>query len=84
MPWIFKFGEVRPRRERIQSRLVTLIDKVVKDAKFDAVIFVAHSQGSVVAYDYLHRDHSETGKPCAASDAATGLPSAPAPITPTG
>ena len=61
LPWIFKFGEVRPRRERIQSRLVTLIDKVVKDAKFDAVIFVAHSQGSVVAYDYLHRDHSETG-----------------------
>ncbi len=61
LPWIFKFDQVRPRRARIQNRLVTLIDKTIKDGKFDAVIFVAHSQGSVVAYDYLHREHSETG-----------------------
>lgn len=61
LPWGFKFAQARPRRERIHNRLVTVIDKSIRDQKFDAVIFVAHSQGSVVAYDYLQREHSETG-----------------------
>ena len=46
----------RPRRDRISARLVALLDRYVRHAGFDDVIFVAHSQGSIVAYDYL-RDY---------------------------
>lgn len=42
-----------PRRARIQARLATLLDELVRDGKFDQVIFVVHSQGSVIAFDYL-------------------------------
>ena len=53
LPALFQIQSDRPRRERIQRRLVTLLEKHVRDQKFDDVIFVAHSQGSIVAYDYL-------------------------------
>ncbi len=49
----FRVRGVRPRRARIQGRLVTLLDTFVEKEKFDDLIFVAHSQGSIVAYDYL-------------------------------
>jgi hypothetical protein len=42
-----------PRRARIQGRLLTLLDEVVRRGQFDQVIFVVHSQGSVIAFDYL-------------------------------
>ncbi len=52
-PSIFRTRKARPRRSQIQDRLVTLLDTMVKNKGFDEVIFVAHSQGAVVAYDYL-------------------------------
>jgi hypothetical protein len=52
-PSIFRIRKTRPRRARIQGRLVTMLNTMVKNERFDTVIFVAHSQGSVVAYDYL-------------------------------
>lgn len=42
-----------PRRERIQKRLDALMDTVVAAERLDRVIFVAHSQGSVILLDYL-------------------------------
>jgi len=42
-----------PRRERIQQRLFQLLAALAKRNKYDRVIFLAHSQGSVVIYDYL-------------------------------
>jgi hypothetical protein len=42
-----------PRRARIQARLIRLLDDLLRDGKFDAAVFVMHSQGSVVMFDYL-------------------------------
>jgi hypothetical protein len=42
-----------PRRERIQERLDTLVKSVVSDEKCDHLIFLAHSQGTVILFDYL-------------------------------
>lgn len=41
------------RRRRIQRRLEALIDEVVAQQKIDRLIFLAHSQGTVIMYDYL-------------------------------
>lgn len=53
LPDYFKPPEGRPRRQRIHSRLVALLDRHVRDGDYDDIIFLAHSQGSVVVYDYL-------------------------------
>ena len=53
LPRYFRFKSRQPRRDRINTRLITLLDHFVKPQQFDDVIFVAHSQGSVIAYDYL-------------------------------
>jgi hypothetical protein len=42
-----------PRRARIQRRLLALLHEVVPKGRFDQAIFVVHSQGSVIAFDYL-------------------------------
>ena len=42
-----------PRRERIQRRLLQVLTALAKRNHYDRVIFLAHSQGSVVIYDYL-------------------------------
>lgn len=42
-----------PRRARIQARLMTLLDELVQKGRFDHVILAVHSQGSVIALDYL-------------------------------
>ena len=55
-PWQFRARHTRPRRALIQRRLLTLLEQRVMTEKFDVVIFAAHSQGSVVAFDYM-RDH---------------------------
>ncbi len=55
---------VRPRRAAIQGRLLALLERFVAKERFDEVIFVAHSQGSVVAYDYIRGeapDYPELG-----------------------
>jgi hypothetical protein len=43
-----------PRRARIQNRLKLILKTFVQHQGYDGVIFLAHSQGAVVAYDYLH------------------------------
>jgi hypothetical protein len=48
-----------PRRDRIQDRLQTLMEEVVIPAGFDRLVFVTHSQGSVIMQDYLRRASSE-------------------------
>ena len=41
------------RRQRIQRRLESLIDEVIATESTDRLIFLAHSQGTVILYDYL-------------------------------
>ena len=53
-PSVYRARKKRPRRERIQNRLKLVLENTVKPREYDRVIFVAHSQGSVVVYDYLH------------------------------
>ena len=52
-PWLFRNQPVLQRRSKIQARLVRVVDSLLKEKKFDDLIFVAHSQGSVIAFDYL-------------------------------
>ena len=42
-----------PRRMRIQRRLEALIENVVARQKVDRLVFLAHSQGTVIVLDYL-------------------------------
>lgn len=52
------------RRIRIRRRLQAILDKYLRNGGYDCVIFVAHSQGSVIAYDYLRNaapDYPELG-----------------------
>jgi hypothetical protein len=42
-----------PRRGRIQERMNVLVEKLVRGEQFDRLIFVGHSQGSVILFDYL-------------------------------
>lgn len=43
----------RPRRERMLKRLTDVVDHTLRDDGFDQVILVAHSQGTVIVFDYL-------------------------------
>lgn len=53
LPKFFKFTSRQPRRDRIENRLIKIIEDRVNTWNCDDVIFVAHSQGSVIVYDYL-------------------------------
>jgi hypothetical protein len=46
-------GPERPRRQRIAERLDTLARELTCKDGFDDLVFVVHSQGSVIVYDYL-------------------------------
>lgn len=48
-----------PRRARIECRLDVLLKEVVDRERFDRLVFVAHSQGSVILHDYLSTNHDE-------------------------
>ncbi len=48
-----KPGSPTPRRNRIEHRLDALMKDVVTAQRFDRLVFVAHSQGTVILYDYL-------------------------------
>jgi hypothetical protein len=48
-----------PRRARIESRLDVLLKEIVDREQFDRLVFVAHSQGSVILHDYLSINHDE-------------------------
>lgn len=41
------------RRQRILRRLIALLDEVIADLRVDRLIFLAHSQGTVILHDYL-------------------------------
>ena len=56
-PRLFKTTPSRPRRTKVQQRLKRVIAEMVKDGELCEVIFAAHSQGSVIAFDYI-RDHA--------------------------
>ena len=45
--------ETYPRRERIQNRMRELMASIANTEHFDRVIFVSHSQGTVILHDYL-------------------------------
>ena len=49
-----------PRRERIQARMNVLIEEFVARGSFDQIIFLAHSQGSVILYEYLKSTDDNT------------------------
>lgn len=53
-------GVGHPRRERIEKRLDTLLEELVARESFDRIVFVAHSQGTVILHDYLRSDRDET------------------------
>ncbi len=53
LPGAFRMTSKTPRRDRIAERLIKVLRDFVKREKFDDIIFVAHSQGSIIAYDYL-------------------------------
>jgi hypothetical protein len=52
-PAVFRARYERPRRARIQGRLKLVLQRFVQNQGYAGVVFVAHSQGSVVVYDYL-------------------------------
>jgi len=54
MPSLFRTRYIRPRRARIQNRLKLILNTFLAGQQYDEVVFVAHSQGSVVVYDYLN------------------------------
>jgi hypothetical protein len=53
IPSVFRMRLRRLRRERIQNRLNLVLEHFVQNQGYDGVIFLAHSQGSVIVYDFL-------------------------------
>ena len=44
-------GNPYPRRERVRRRLDALASRILSQERFDRLVFLTHSQGSVIAYD---------------------------------
>ena len=59
LPSASKSTSGHPRRARIESRLDTLLREIVQRERCDRIVFVAHSQGSIILYDYLATQHDE-------------------------
>jgi hypothetical protein len=53
IPARFRPLSERPRRARIQERLKLVLKTFVQHQGYDGVVFLSHSQGAVVVYDYL-------------------------------
>ena len=53
IPSVFRTRFRRLRRERIQGRLNLVLERFVQNQGYDGVIFLAHSQGSIIVYDFL-------------------------------
>lgn len=49
---VSRFKQYR-RRQRILRRLIALLEEVVADLGVDRLVFLAHSQGTVILHDYL-------------------------------
>ena len=58
-PSIFRARHGRPRRERLQGRLKLVLQNFIEHQNYSEVIFIAHSQGSVIVYDYLRDNGPE-------------------------
>lgn len=60
--WLQQRG-THPRRERIQKRLEALIEGIMTTERFDRLVFLTHSQGTVIMHDYLRsaRDNKMPG-----------------------
>ena len=58
LPRLLQPEQGMPRRRRIENRLRMVLDRTFRDAGCTDVIFLAHSQGSVVVYDYLRNASS--------------------------
>lgn len=56
--WLHQRGQ-HPRRERIQKRLDALMEGVIKNEPFDRLVFLTHSQGTVIMHDYLRSVRDE-------------------------
>jgi hypothetical protein len=54
---VSRFKQYR-RRQRILRRLVALLEEVVADLGVNRLVFLAHSQGTVILHDYLV-DHDD-------------------------
>ncbi len=48
-----------PRRARIEARLDVVLKDIVHAERFDRLVFVAHSQGSVILHDYLSANRDD-------------------------
>ena len=59
IPQRFRPIAERPRRARIQERLKLVLKTFVQHQGYDGVIFLAHSQGAIIAYDYLRDNGPE-------------------------
>ncbi len=59
LPKVLNNRGEHPRRTRIEQRLDVLMQELVVIEKFDRLIFVAHSQGTVVLHDYLSTNRDE-------------------------
>ena len=53
MPKAIRTKSRWPRRARVQERLNVLVEQLVRGRGFDRIVMVAHSQGSVILYEYL-------------------------------
>lgn len=53
IPQQYVFRGLYPRRRRIELRLDSLMQELTKGEQLDRLVFVAHSQGSVILHDYL-------------------------------
>lgn len=53
IPSVFRIRMRKLRRERIQGRLNLVLEHFVQNQGYDGIVFLAHSQGSVIVYDYL-------------------------------
>ena len=49
----------RPRRLRLRERLNVVTRELICSEKFDDVVFVVHSQGSVIAYEFMRTGGAE-------------------------
>lgn len=50
---------LRPRRARIHERLAVVIERLIAQEHVDKLVFLTHSQGSVIMYDYLREREPE-------------------------
>jgi len=49
----FAAGPDKPRSARVAGRLETLARELISKDGFDDLVFIVHSQGSLIAYDFL-------------------------------